>query len=61
MDAIRFKVVQDPQTKELSLHILRNMDDKHWVVVDHFNGMTPRELKSMADYIYALFKKKDHQ
>ena len=57
MDTIKFKVVQDPQTKELSLNILRPIDDKQWVIVDHFNGMTQQELKSMADYIYTLFKK----
>ena len=60
MDTIKFKVIQDPQTKDLSLHILRLINDGEWAVIDRFNGMTPQELKQLADYIYALFKKKDN-
>lgn len=59
MDTIKFKVAQDPHTKDLSLHILRLINDGEWAVIDHFNGMTPQELKQLADYIYGLFKKKD--
>lgn len=57
MESIRFKVVQNPETKELSLHILRPIDDKEWMVVDHFNDMTVKELKHLADYIYSILKK----
>lgn len=60
MDTIKFKVIQDPQTKDLSLHILRLINDGEWAVIDRFNGMTAQELKQLADYIYALFKKKDN-
>jgi hypothetical protein len=60
MDTIKFKVIQDPQTKDLSLHILRLINDGEWAVIDRFNGMTTQELKQLADYIYALFKKKDN-
>jgi hypothetical protein len=59
MDTIKFKVIQDPQTKDLSLHILRLINDGEWAVIDRFNGMTAQELKQLADYIYGLFKKKD--
>ena len=59
MDTIKFKVAQDPHTQDLSLHILRLINDGEWAVIDRFNGMTPQELKQLADYIYALFKKKD--
>lgn len=57
METIKFKVLQNPETKELSLHILRPMDDNNWVVVDHFNDMTIKELKHLADYIYSILKK----
>jgi len=57
MDTIKYKVVQHPETKELSLHILRPIDDKEWMVVDHFNDMTVKELKHLADYIYSILKK----
>jgi hypothetical protein len=57
MESIRFKVVQHPETKELSLNILRPIDDKEWLIVDHFNYMTVKELKHLADYIYSILKK----
>lgn len=58
METIKYKVVQNPETKELSLHILRPMGDNNWVVVDHFNDITKEELRHLAEYIYSLFRKK---
>jgi hypothetical protein len=59
MNTIKYKVVQNSETKELSLHILRPIDDKEWMVVDHFNDMTVKELKHLADYIYSILKQKN--
>lgn len=59
MDTIKFKAVQNPQTKEIELQILRPINDKEWMVIDHFNGMTPQELKHLADYIYSILKQKN--
>lgn len=58
---IKFKVKQDPVTKNLELQIYRNCGNEkdEWVMMDKFNELTPRELKYLADYINSLFVKKD--
>jgi len=58
MDTIKFKAIQNPQTKEIELQVLRPIDDKDWVIIDHFNGMTPQEFRALGDYIYSIFHKK---
>lgn len=58
-DTIKFKVIQSTENKNLTLQIYRpyGKDNNNWMIVDHFNELTPRELKYLGDYITSLFKK----
>jgi len=58
---IKFKVKQDPITKNLELQIYRNCgkEKDEWFMVDRFNELTARELKGLADFINSLFVKKE--
>jgi hypothetical protein len=57
-DTIKYKVIQSPETKNLTLQIYRPFGDKNeWMIVDHFNDMTAIELKCLVDYLNLLFKK----
>jgi hypothetical protein len=59
-DTIKFKVSQDPTTKNLKLEIYRPYgDNDDWMRVDAFNEMTTKELKCLTEYLVDLFKKKD--
>jgi hypothetical protein len=58
-DTIKYKVVQNKETKDLELQILRPYgDNNEWVIVDHFNEITTLELKCLTEYLISLFKKK---
>lgn len=58
-DTIKYRVIQSPETKNLTLQIYRPYGDKdnQWMMVDHFNELTSIELKCLGDYINSLFKK----
>jgi hypothetical protein len=58
-DTIKYRVVQSPENKNLNLQIFRpyGEESNHWMMVDHFNELTPVELKCLGDYINSLFKK----
>lgn len=58
-DTIKFKVIQSPENKDLTLQIYRpyGEQDNQWMMVDHFNELTPAELKCLGNYINSLFKK----
>jgi hypothetical protein len=58
-DTIKYKVLQNPQTKDLTLQIYRPLDNNEWVMVDHFNEITTKELKCLCEYIHSLFNKKE--
>lgn len=56
-DTIKFKVRQDPTTKNITLEIYRPYGiDNDWVRVDMFNEMTVRELKTLTEYLIKIFK-----
>ena len=57
-DTIKYKVIQSPETKNLTLQIYRPYGEKNeWAMVDHFNEITPTELKCLCEYVSSLFKK----
>ena len=57
-DTIKYKVIQSPETKNLTLQIYRPYGEKNeWVMVDYFNEITPVELKCLCEYVSSLFKK----
>lgn len=58
-DTIKYKVIQSPDTKNLTLQIYRPYGDKdnEWMMIDRFNELTSVELKCLGDYINSLFKK----
>jgi hypothetical protein len=57
-DTIKYKVIQSPETKNLTLQIYRPYGEKNeWVMVDHFNEITSAELKCLCEYVSSLFKK----
>lgn len=57
-DSIKFKVVQNPASKNINLYIYRpyGMNDD-WMIVDKFNEMTVEELKFLTKYLMSLFSK----
>lgn len=56
-DSIKFKVTQNPTTKNVNLEIYRPYDANNWMRVDIFNEMTVQELKHLTEYLIDLFKK----
>jgi hypothetical protein len=58
-DTIKFKVIQDPTTKNVNLYIYRPYGiDNDWMTVDKFNEMTVMELKSLTKYLISIFNTK---
>lgn len=58
-DSIKFKVIRDKITDNLRLRVYRPYGDKdELMLVDELNEMTDKELKSLTEYLLALFKKK---
>lgn len=59
-DTIKYKVIQSPETKNLTLQIYRPYGDKdnEWMMVDHFNELTHQEVKCLCEYLLSLFHKK---
>jgi|LakMenEpi03Aug12_release.lakeMendotaPanAssembly.Ray.scaffolds.fasta_scaffold3453988_1 hypothetical protein len=58
MDTIKFKAIQDRKTKEISLYVLRPVNEKEWMVIDRFNKMDVKEFKYLGDFIHSIFNKK---
>lgn len=56
---IKFKAVQNPNTKEVEIQIYRQMTDTEWMMVDRLNELSVSELKQLYDYIGSLFTKKN--
>jgi hypothetical protein len=58
-DTIKYRIIQSPETKDLTLQIFRPYGDKdnQWMMVDHFNEITAKELICLRDYISSLLKK----
>lgn len=56
----KYRVHQDCVTKDYSLELYRNCGTikDEWVKVDQLVGLSAKELKEIADYIYSLIKKK---
>jgi hypothetical protein len=58
-DSIKFRVVQNPISKNITLEIYRPYGiDNDWMRVDSFNEMTVQELKYLTEYLIKLFKTK---
>jgi hypothetical protein len=58
-DTIKYKVLQSPETKNLTLQIYRPYGEKNeWVMMDHLNEITTLELKCLTEYLISLFKTK---
>jgi hypothetical protein len=55
----RYRVIQDPQTKNITLQVYRNygVDTDEWVMVDHFHELTPKEFRCLIDFLNSLIKK----
>lgn len=62
-DTIKYKVIQSPETKDLTLQIYRPYGDKdnQWMMVDQLNALTIKELVCLHDYISLLFKRKSNE
>lgn len=57
-DSIKYKVYQDPITKNVKLQIYRPYGiDNEWMMVDSFNDMTVKELQSLLEYLVYIFNK----
>lgn len=57
-DTIKYKVYQDPITKNVRLQIYRPYGiDNEWMMVDSFNDMTVKELQSLLEYLVYIFNK----
>lgn len=58
-DTIKYKVVQSPETKNITLQIYRPYGDKdnQWMMIDHFNEMSIKELVYLHDFLSSLLKK----
>lgn len=59
-DTVKYKVIQSPETKNLTLQVYRPYGDKddQWMMVDHFNELTVQEVKCLCEYLTSLFNKK---
>jgi hypothetical protein len=58
-DTIKFKVVQDPYNKNVTLEVYRPYGiDNDWMRIDSLNEMTPKELKTLTKYLISLFNGK---
>lgn len=53
---VKFKAVQDGVTKDVRLETWVRQDDGVWVLVDTGINLSVVELRSLADYIYSLFR-----
>lgn len=61
-DTIKFKVFQDPLTKNAILEVYRPYGDKNELMrVDYFNEMTVNELKCLTEYLIYIFNKAKKQ
>lgn len=57
-DTIKFKIIQNPISKHINLHIYRPYGiNDDWMIVDKFNEMTVEELKTLTKYLISLFSK----
>ena len=63
-DTIKFKAIQNPTTKNIELQIYRPFNETNgnlaWVMVDHFNELTPTEFRMMGEYIFTIFNRKNN-
>lgn len=58
-DTIKFKIVQDPHNKNVTLEVYRPYGiDDDWMKIDSLNEMTVSELKTLTKYLISLFNKK---
>ena len=61
-DTIKFKVFQDPLTRNVTLEIYRpyGINDE-MMRVDRFNEMTVNELKCLTEYLIGIFNRAKKQ
>lgn len=58
-DSIKFKIVQNAITKNVTLEIYRPYGiDNDWMRIDSFNEMTVPELKHLTEFLLKLFTTK---
>lgn len=57
-DTIKFKVYQNPLSKNVSLEVYRpyGINDE-WMRIDLFNEMTVDELRCLTEYLIYIFNK----
>jgi hypothetical protein len=57
-DTVKYKVIQNPVTKTVSLEIYRPYGiNNEWMRVDILNELTVNELKSLTQYLINIFNK----
>lgn len=59
-DTIKYKIVQSPETKNLTLQVYRPYGEKNdeWMIVDHFNELSIDEVRCLCEYLISLFNKR---
>jgi hypothetical protein len=57
-DSIKFRLVQNPISKDVRLEFYRPYGENEWMIIDASQEITVQELKCLTEYLISLFKKK---